>query len=183
MKVKPTGHSGEVALEMNRRDEPLLTAASTAPFRLRQILVPIDFSICSKKALQYAVPFAEQHGAAITLVYVVSSAAYPAGEFGGMEYASLEADMLASGQKDLDALAQAAIRGAVQPTTIVRAGAPAFVIVDLAKSIPADMIVISTHGHTGLKHLLLGSVAERVVRDAPCPVLVVREREHEFLAS
>ena len=59
MKAKPTKHSGEIILEVDRRDEPLLTAATTAPFRLRKILVPIDFSDCSKKALQYAL----EHGA------------------------------------------------------------------------------------------------------------------------
>jgi nucleotide-binding universal stress UspA family protein len=53
----------------------------------------------------------------------------------------------------------------------------------VAKTVNADVIVISTHGRTGLKHVLLGSVAEHVIRHAPCPVLVVREREHEFLAN
>ena len=51
----------------------------------------------------------------------------------------------------------------------------------VAAELAADLIVIATHGHTGLKHLLLGSTAERVVRLAPCPVLTVREREHEFV--
>jgi universal stress protein A len=55
--------------------------------------------------------------------------------------------------------------------------------VETARSLPADLIVISTHGRTGLKHILMGSVAEHVVQRAPCPVFVVREREHEILAT
>jgi nucleotide-binding universal stress UspA family protein len=62
-------------------------------------------------------------------------------------------------------------------------GSPTLEIVEMARSLPADLIVISTHGRTGLKHVVLGSVAEHVVRRAPCPVLVVREEEHEILAS
>jgi nucleotide-binding universal stress UspA family protein len=56
-------------------------------------------------------------------------------------------------------------------------------IIEAARSLPADLIVISTHGRTGLKHVFLGSVTEHVVQRAPCPVFVVREREHEILAS
>jgi universal stress protein A len=62
----------------------------------------------------------------------------------------------------------------------VRTGFPSQEITQIAKNISADIVVISTHGHTGLKHVFLGSVAERVVRHAPCPVLVVRERERDF---
>ena len=73
MKAKPTTKPGGVVLELNRRDEPLMTAASTtaSPFRMKRILVPIDFSDCAKKALQYAIPLAKEHQAALTLLYVV----------------------------------------------------------------------------------------------------------------
>lgn len=74
-------------------------------------------------------------------------------------------------------------RAVVIPERLVRSGSPAFEIIEVAKFLPADVIVISTHGRTGLKHMLLGSVTERVVSRAPCPVLVVREREREFIAS
>src|SRR5262245_54103883 len=182
MKVKPTKNSGEVVLEVNRRDEPLLTAATTAPFRLKKILVPIDFSDCSKKALQYALPLAKQHQAAITLFYVLPSPSY-VGEYGGIDYASLEADMRASSDKQLATLLVDEGRSEVAAETLVSTGSPAAEIVEAARQICADLIVISTHGRTGLKHVFLGSVTEYVVRHAPCPVLVVREREHEFLAT
>jgi len=184
MKAKPTKHSGEVVLELNRRDEPLMAAASSSatmsPFRLKRILVPIDFSDCAKKALQYAIPLAKEHEAAITLLYVVPTS-YAIGEYGGIDYASLEADMRASGDKQLSALAVDEVRGEVSADTLIRTGTAAAEIIEVARSLPADLIVVSTHGRTGLKHVFLGSVTEHVIRHAPCPVLVVREREHEFL--
>src|SRR5262247_2449377 len=96
MKAKPTNHPGEVLLELNRRDEPLMAAATTSavksPFTLKRILVPIDFSDCAKKALQYAIPLAKEHKAAITLLYVVPTN-YALGEYGGIDYAAIEAEM------------------------------------------------------------------------------------------
>ena len=185
MKAKPAKHAGEVVFELNQRDEPLLAAASAtaiSPFTLKRILVPVDFSECAKKALQYALPLAKAHEAAITLLYVVP-ANYAVGEYGGVNYASLEAEMRVSGDKQLAALVAEELRSEVSADTLIRTGSPAAEIVAVAKSLPADLIVISTHGRTGLKHVFLGSVTEHIVQHAPCPVLVVREREHEFLAT
>jgi Universal stress protein family len=99
MKAKPTNKAGAVTLELNRRDEPLLDAAMReavkSPFTLKRILVPIDFSDCSKKALQYALPLAKEHAATLTLLYVVPSS-YGAGEYGGIDYASLQMTMRVS---------------------------------------------------------------------------------------
>lgn len=186
MKAKPTHHPGEVTFELGRRDEPLMAAATEAarhpPFKLKEILVPIDFSECSLKALQYALPLAREHGAAITLLHVVNPV-YLAGELGGTDYPSLEAEMRASADKELSRLVVDEIHGDVPADTRLCAGSPETNIIAVAKSLPADLIVIATHGRTGLKHLFLGSVVEHVVRRAPCPVLVVREHEHEFLAA
>ena len=185
MKAKPTKQEGEIVLELSRRDEPLMTAASRGStpslFRLKRILVPIDFSDCAKKALRYAIPLAQEHEAALTLLYVVP-ARYAVGEYGGFNYASLEAEMRASGDKQLAALAADEVRGEVPADTLIRSGSPTTEIIAVAQTLPADLIVISTHGRTGLKHVVVGSVTEHVVRHAPCPVLVVRELEHEFLA-
>ena len=185
MKARPTNEPGGMVLEMDRRDEPLMAAATGAAptlFRLKRILVPIDFSDCAKKALRYAIPLAKEHEAAITLLYVVPPS-YQVGEYGGFDYACLQAAAQADSERELAALTVDEVRGQVPVETLVRAGSPAFEIIETAKSLPADVIVISTHGRTGLKHVLLGSVTENVVRHAPCPVLVVREREHEFLAD
>ena len=182
MKVRPARKSGEVVMEVNRRDEPLLTEATTAPFRLKKILVPVDFSECAKKALRYAIPFAEQHDAEIVLLYVAPSSTYVGGEYGMIDVTAIDADLRVSGEKRLKNFAAEEIPAKLDSQTVVRSGSPTTEIVELAEKLPADVIVISTHGYSGLKHVLLGSVAEHVVRHAPCPVLVVREKEHEFLA-
>ena len=72
-------------------------------------------------------------------------------------------------------------RASIGAEALVRAGQPYYEITTAAKELDVDLIVITTHGRTGLKHALLGSTAERVVRHAPCPVLTVREREHDFI--
>jgi nucleotide-binding universal stress UspA family protein len=186
MKAKPRKKPGEVILELNRRDEPLMDAATRtvakSPFTLKRILVPIDFSDCSKKALQYALPLAKEHQAEITLLYVVPPA-YGAGEYNGIDYAQWEASLRAGGEKELAKLARNEVSDDFFVDTLVRVGSPAREIIESARSLPADLVVISTHGRTGLKHVFLGSVTEHVVQRAPCPVFVVREREHEILAS
>ncbi|MCI0744464.1 MAG: universal stress protein [Verrucomicrobia subdivision 3 bacterium] len=180
MKAKPAKHSGEVILEVNRADEDFLATASASSLRIKQVLVPIDFSVCSRKALRYAIPLAKEHKASITLAYVVPQIS-AIGEYGGIDYAAVTKEMREGAEKQLAALAVDEVRGVVATDTIVRTGSPVAEIVSIAKKIPADMIVISTHGRGGLKHVLLGSVAERVVRHAPCPVLVVRERERDIV--
>lgn len=182
MKVRPTKHAGEVVMELNRRDEPLLRVAAVTPFKIQTVLVPIDFSDCSKKALQYAIPLAEQHNAKVVLLYVAPSPSYAGGEYGVIDSSALNAELCSSGEKRLAAMIVDDIRGKVAADTMVRTGSATAEIIDAAAKLPADMIVISTHGYSGLKHVVLGSVAEHVVRHAPCPVLVVREREHECLA-
>lgn len=174
-------------LEIDRRDERLLAAAASpatpasSAFRLKKILVPIDFSDCARKALQYAIPLAQEHGGGLTLLYVVPPA-YASGEYGGIDYAQLQSQMRDSGAQELQRLTATEVQGRVPADTLVRLGAPAVEIVEAAAQLDIDAIVIGTHGRTGLKHVMLGSVAENVVRRAPCPVLVVKEREHEFLA-
>lgn len=184
MKAKPTKEPGGMVLEMSRRDEPLMAAANRepTPFRLKRILVPIDFSDCAKKALRYAIPLAKEHGAAITLLHVVPPD-YAVGAYGGIDYVSLQTDVGIARERELAALAIDEVHGGISTDTVVRSGPPAIEIIDAAKALSADIIVISTHGRTGLKHMLLGSVTEHVVCRAPCPVLVVREREREFVAG
>lgn len=151
-----------------------------ALLKLASILVPIDFSKGSKKALQYAIPFARQFNAGITLLNVVQPH-YVSGDFGAMDFPVFAADLQKSSAQQLSALAAKGVRGQVPVTTVVRTGSPVAEIVDAAKALKADLIILSTHGRTGLGHVLLGSVAENVVRLAPCPVLVVREHEREFV--
>jgi universal stress protein A len=186
MNVKPSKTRGEVVLKITASDEPLLASAN-APraaarplFALDRILVPIDFSECSHKALRYAIPLAKEHAAAITLLYVVPKQ-YETYDYGGPNMPSLEAQMFVDGEKRLRGMIEDEVKDEVPAEQIVRTGAAVDEILAAARDLPANLIVISTHGHTGLRHMLLGSVAEQVVRRAPCPVLVVREQENDFI--
>ncbi|HEY5891761.1 MAG TPA: universal stress protein [Chthoniobacterales bacterium] len=146
--------------------------------KLTKILVPTDFSETSRKALQYAIAFAKQFGAKITLLHVIE----PPPESEERIYAetSLE-EVMRPVREQLETLATSAIESKLLDTTLVRVGVPFVIITDLAGELEIDLVIVTTHGYTGLKHVFLGSTAERIVRHAPCPVLVVREREHEFV--
>lgn len=170
-------------MKVARKDVGMLaksSASAPTPFSLKKILVPIDFSECSKKALRYAVPLAQQFGASVSLLYVIP-ANYPVGEFGMIDFAYFEKEMRTSGEKQLAELVQTEVGSKVPSSTRVRVGRPVAQVLAHAQEEGVDLIVVSTHGHTGLRHVLLGSVAENIVRYSPCPVLVVREHEHEFL--
>ena len=186
MKAKPSQIPGEVTLELNYADEPLMEAAAKSalrsPFDLKNILVPIDFSDCSRKALQYAVPLARFHNAVITLLYVADPG-YSGGVYGGIDYAYLERSVREDGEQGLSRLSQEEIPQDISAISLVKIGSATEEIVAVAKGLPADLIVISTHGRTGLKHVMLGSVAEHIVQRAPCPLFVVREYEREILTE
>lgn len=187
MKVKPTPKRGRVVVEVDRKDEGLLTrgavaGAGVAPsFNLRKIVVPIDFSDCSRKALAYAVPLAKQFAAHIILLNVMPANYFVGSEFGPVDFPVPEGEWRENTSRELALLARRTVGDAVSYEVSVRQGQPAYEIASCAKEMDADLIVLSTHGRTGLRHVLVGSVAENVVRYAPCPVLVVREEEHEFL--
>jgi nucleotide-binding universal stress UspA family protein len=154
--------------------------AQTTRISLKRILVPVDFSPLSKKALQYALRFAEEFDADVKLVHVVEPDVPPA--FDGWMIAPPVISTNPDGAKKLKRLASSVQTARINPVqSTVRTGMPAHEIVEAAKELDVDLIIIATHGYTGWKHFAIGSTAERVVRAAPCPVLVVREKEHEFV--
>jgi universal stress protein A len=156
----------------SKRETPSATVES--------ILVPIDFSNASRKALVYAAALAKQFGAKITPLYVVDLP-----EVVGMFQLLLDDEEMkeVSKSKLVKFLRKASVPGDLVATVLVRKGRPHREITEAARTLKVDLIVISTHGYTGVNRALLGSVTERVVRAAPCPVLVVREREHEFVQT
>jgi nucleotide-binding universal stress UspA family protein len=149
---------------------------------LKRILVPIDFSAMSKQAFQYALRFAEQFGGEIVLLHVVEPESVIAGAPPAIDiFAQPEDDTIAA-EAELAALAaKPHTNGAHSVTSSVRIGHAPNEINKAAKELDIDLIVIATHGYTNCRHLCIGATAERVVRTAPCPVLVVREKEHEFI--
>lgn len=150
--------------------------------KLQRILVPIDFSNHSMNALKYAVSFAQQFKASIDLIYVIEPAVYPADfSFGQIGFPNIEEELQTHVDEELENLIKNGIRGRVVSRKVVRTGKPFYEINQYAQERNIDLIIIATHGHTGVEHILFGSTAEKVVRKAPCPVLVVRTGEHEFV--
>lgn len=142
---------------------------------IKRILCPTDFSGSAEHALQYALAIAEQHGATVELLHVRESSAYE-------NDSPLEGDTSSKAFEDrlrerLGEIAAAADANVVVKNNLL-AGVPYAEIVNRSKTWPADLIVLGTHGRTGMKHLLIGSVAEKVVRSSPCPVCRVRHPDH-----
>jgi universal stress protein A len=147
---------------------------------VKKILVPIDFSAMSKQAFQYALRFAEQFGCEIVLLHVVEPESVIAGAPLGYElFVEPEDDRIAA-ETELAALAASSRNRPNSVTSAVRVGQAPNEINKVAKNLDVDLIVIATHGYTNCRHLCIGATAERVVLTAPCPVLIVREKEHEF---
>jgi universal stress protein A len=153
---------------------PELTLFTDPLFKVQKLLVPVDFSDCSRKALQYALPFAKHFGAELVLLHVVEP--YPLVP----EMAPYDMENIHDGRKDLQAL-QTAIGDVAPSTGLIRTGLPHLEISAAARELGIDLIIISTHGRKGLSRRIFGSTTEKVVRYAPCPVLIVREREHDFI--
>jgi nucleotide-binding universal stress UspA family protein len=179
MKIKPAPEKGKVVVELESKDEGLLKAL---PFEIRRILVPVDFSETSRKALQYAVPFAAAFDAEVVLLHVVQPYSIPV-ELGYMppEWQDNQQKFLQVAREELDKLRAREIGTRARSQAQVREGLPWPEITAAAGELQADLIILATHGRTGLQHVLLGSVAERVVRHAHCPVLVVREPGRDFV--
>jgi universal stress protein A len=159
----------------------LLADPQHPTFALKKILVPHDFSPPSRKAFNYAYRLAKEFGSHLILLHVLE----PVSSRGFIELPGAQASFekrLASAEKNLRVLLSSAQVGGLKETrSALRTGIASHQIVEAAKDFDVDLIVIATHGYTGWKHFCIGSTAERVVRAAPCPVLVVREKEHEFV--
>ena len=175
MKIKPK--AGGVVVELGRKEEQIPAAPALPIFKLNRILVPMDFTDAAEKAMQYAVPFAKQFGAQLYLLHVIEPylppselAAYP------------DIETPDETEHQLQAMSQK-IDQEVHSSVIVRRGNAAWEILAAIKELDVDLVILSTHGRRGLDRMLMGSTTEKVVRRASCPVLIVRENEHEFIAN
>jgi nucleotide-binding universal stress UspA family protein len=144
---------------------------------ITRILVPMDFSAPSDRALRYAATLAGRLGASVELFHVVEDP-FMSGAWGSETYVpdiqQLLDGLIADASERLSTLKSSLADKNVPVTTRVERGRPAHTIVERANAGGFDLIVMGTHGRTGLSHLIMGSVAERVVRNASCPVLTVR---------
>ena len=132
---------------------------------IKKILYPTDFSSYSNQAYLHAVTLAETHGASLTIVYVYA----PNTEGGDRRHWRSQLEQIRPAKPGIPV------------HHVFLEGDPAGEIVRYGRDAGIDLIVMGTHGHTGLAHVLLGSVTSKIIRQAPCPVLTVRHPEHEFV--
>ena len=150
---------------------------------LKHILVATDFGEAAHTALAYGRDLARQYGATLHVFFVEDDiAARYALDSGVMFTDDVQRDLEVAARERLNALLTEEDRVQLGARAVVKTSlSPAIAIVDYAKEQPIDLIIVGTHGRGAVPRLLMGSVAERVVRTAPCPVLTVRHPEREFL--
>ncbi len=145
--------------------------------KISKILVPVDFSEYSKMALDYAVQFAKQFNSELTLIYVIEPIVYPSDfGLGQIPINQVDFEIQSRAEEELQKLIKEKIPAEVKANYVVKTGKPFVEIINTAKECDCDLIIIATHGHTGIEHILFGSTAEKVVRKSPVPVLTVREK-------
>jgi nucleotide-binding universal stress UspA family protein len=146
--------------------------------KIQKIVCPVDFSHCAQQALNYAQDLAKTFNAELSVVHAYEDPAAYVTPMPMSGYVGPGAELLLELRKQLEVrLGECKVaveKSGVNVRTELLEGTPYRVVLDWAKEWGADLIVIGTHGHTGLTHALLGSVTERVVRMATCPVLTIR---------
>lgn len=151
---------------------------------LGKILVPTDFSENGQWALKYAAALAEKFNSELHLLHVLQNVFPQYAPEPGVIFAStgdFEKELRAAAQASLQKVADSDLVKGKKSVQKIREGQPFVEIVKYAREELIDLIVLGTHGRTGLVHVLLGSVAERVVQKAGCPVLTVRPEGHQFV--
>ena len=141
---------------------------------VQHVLVPIDFSATADRALAYAIALAQQLHARLTLLHVLDLTPVTMEDMTAGMTATLLDDLETDAQHLLQASRERVQRAGLQVESLLVQGTPTQTILDTAGEQGVDLIIMGTHGRTGLAHVFLGSVAEHVVRHGPCPVLVIR---------
>ncbi|MCK9227420.1 MAG: universal stress protein [Syntrophorhabdaceae bacterium] len=146
----------------------------------KKILCPVDFSQFTQEVINYALDLAKKYGAELHLMHVVPNMTYftPYESFLTPEnLVAIEKNIQDEVERDFAKL----LKGNGVPTkTVIRTGVPFVEIIDYAKSESIDLIVMGTHGRSAIENILIGNVAEKVVRKSPCPVMTIRPKGKEF---
>jgi nucleotide-binding universal stress UspA family protein len=149
-----------------------------------KILLPTDFSVCSTVAAGVARSLAERFGSRIAVLHVLDEPATLDPMFrGDIPLEMLRSRMENFAQQNMDAFLARCFSGFESFDTIIATGVPYREIIGKAREIAADLVVIGTHGRTGVEHVIFGSTAEKVVRMSPCPVLSVRQGDKPLAHS
>ena len=176
MRFKPSENSGALTVELGR-DEKQFPPIPLPEIHLKKILVPIDFSECSKKALAYAETLAKQFQASVHLLHVQAT---PTPIPVVNDFPLIDPEKTREAERNLRELGHSLDRAISRQITIVH-GKPEDEIVRAIDDNNIDLVILGTHARGALQHWLLGSISERVLRNASCPVLIVREKEHDFV--
>lgn len=151
---------------------------------IKTLLVPVDFSDCSREALRYAIGFANEFGAKIILLHATYLGYIYSSEGTALyDVPALQESARKNAEGQMRELVRAVKFGQVKFETVLTEGSPVLDICAFAQNQDVDLIVTSTHGLTGLQHVLIGSIAEQVIRHAPCSVLVVPSHPKTRLAN
>jgi nucleotide-binding universal stress UspA family protein len=142
---------------------------------IHHVLVPIDFSPYAEQALDYAIALAQRLQARVTLLHVIEPPLVAGADMGAWPSPAFVDELEVAITSDMESyLTRVTSAGLAGEMTVVH-GVPFQEILDTAKARQVDLIIMGTHGRTGLSHVLSGSVTEKVVRLAPCPVLIARQ--------
>lgn len=146
----------------------------------KKILCPVDFSQFTQDVINYALDLAEKYGAELHVMHVVPNMTYftPYESFLTPEnLVAIEKNIQDEVEKKFTKLLK---HDTVPTRKAIRTGVPFVEIIDYAKTESIDLIVMGTHGHSAIEHILIGNVAEKVVRKSPCPVMTIRPKGKEF---
>lgn len=146
----------------------------------KKILCPVDFSEFTPEVIKYAIDIAKKYGSDLHVMHVVPNMTY----FTPYESFLTPENLIAvekNIQDDVERSFTKLLKGDDVPTRrVIKAGVPFVEIIDYAKSENVDLIVMGTHGHSAIEHILIGNVAEKVVRKSPCPVMTIRPKGKVF---
>ncbi|MFN3530915.1 MAG: universal stress protein [Candidatus Brocadia sp.] len=148
---------------------------------IKNILCPIDYSVYSEMALKYAIEFAEKYEAKLYLMHVLDIRVYDISDPDLYNVSIVDTETIEKLRERLLRCVNEDTKGRIPVEAIIIQGVPFAEIIKASRDYKIDLIVLGTHGRTGLSHAIMGSVAEKVVRKAPCPVLTIRHPEHDFI--
>jgi nucleotide-binding universal stress UspA family protein len=149
--------------------------------KIGKIVCAVDFSEFSNYALRYALHLAKVFAAQLTLLHVVELPFLPSYSLAGVPDLSIPVEEIENGARQkMDEMVAECRKDCPRVEGEVRMGTAFVEIINYAREKECDLIVVGTHGRTGLRHVIIGSVAEKVVRKAPCPVLSIKHPKHHF---